>query len=154
MNKSSYQKYLASREWALLKEKIKKRSGGDCERCLFGEHQSTHHITYERTGNERLEDLLGVCEKCHKFLSGKSDYDPADKFLKGSISVLDDIEQIQFLLDRTSLHLIDLHHMEGARRVVAIASEWRKVSEFCNKSHSHMQSMLRKSIKETGGKNA
>lgn len=76
MNKADYQRYLAGREWAVLREQIRERSGGACERCTTGRHEQTHHVTYERLGTERLEDLLGVCEPCHLFLSGKSDDDP------------------------------------------------------------------------------
>lgn len=75
-----YQTYLASREWAILKRQVKARSGGLCERCHFGKHQDTHHLTYERIGHERLEDLQGVCRDCHEYLSGVSDRDPAAEF--------------------------------------------------------------------------
>jgi hypothetical protein len=76
LEKSEYQKYLASREWSVLKERIRERSGGICERFKWGKHDVTHHLTYERVGHEKLSDLLGLCEDCHKFLSGKSDHDP------------------------------------------------------------------------------
>ena len=75
--KSEYHEYLASREWAILKNKVRNRSGGICERCGTGEHDHTHHLTYERAGHELLTDLIGVCMDCHKYLSGKSDHDPA-----------------------------------------------------------------------------
>src|SRR2546426_1847649 len=70
VKREEYQKYLASREWALLKERVRERSGGICERCKSAPHQATHHLTYERVGQELLEDLLGVCEPCHEFVSG------------------------------------------------------------------------------------
>lgn len=73
----NYGAYLASREWGILREQVRERSGGKCERCKRGDHQDTHHLTYERIGHERLEDLLGVCRQCHEFLSGKTDVDPA-----------------------------------------------------------------------------
>jgi len=76
MTKSEYQRYLCSREWAVLKEQVLRRSRGRCERCFEGKYESTHHVTYERIGHERVEDLLGVCNKCHKFLSGKTQSDP------------------------------------------------------------------------------
>lgn len=72
-----YQEYLASREWALLKNMVRQRSGGTCERCHRAPHQSTHHKTYARIGHELLEDLLGVCNPCHEWLSRKRDDDPA-----------------------------------------------------------------------------
>jgi len=71
-----YQEYLASRDWALLKNKVRERSGGICERCRQAPYQSTHHKTYARIGRELMEDLLGVCNPCHEYLSGKSDHDP------------------------------------------------------------------------------
>lgn len=72
----NYGRYLASREWAVLKVKVRQRSGGICERCRMAPHEETHHVTYERIGRERLEDLQGVCHRCHQFVSGKSDSDP------------------------------------------------------------------------------
>ena len=76
-----YQVYLASREWAVRREAVRKRSGNRCERTLedqrcVGQQESVHHLTYARIGNELLEDLLGVCNDCHKWLSGKTDVDP------------------------------------------------------------------------------
>ena len=73
----NYKEYLASREWALLRERVRERSGDCCERCQ-GPMQAVHHLTYERVGHERLEDLQAVCNPCHEFLSAKRDDDPAD----------------------------------------------------------------------------
>jgi hypothetical protein len=85
MDKSEYQKYLCSREWALLKEQVRARCHGYCERCRDGKYESTHHLTYERVGSEELEDLLAVCGNCHKFLSAKSKIDPIEERLNQSI---------------------------------------------------------------------
>jgi hypothetical protein len=73
-----YQRYLASREWALKKEAVRKRSRNSCERCGRVPMQATHHLTYERIGNELLEDLQGVCNPCHEFLSAKTNIDPVE----------------------------------------------------------------------------
>jgi hypothetical protein len=73
-----YKRYLASREWALKKEAVRKRSGGWCERCYVRTHESTHHLTYAHIGNEPLDDLLGVCNQCHEYLSAKRQDDPSD----------------------------------------------------------------------------
>lgn len=75
---SSYGAYLASREWGLKKRAVHARSGGRCERCHAPANQ-VHHVTYERLYHERLSDLLDVCRPCHEFLSGVTDYDPAEK---------------------------------------------------------------------------
>lgn len=78
MNKAEYHRYLASREWAVLKEQVRARSEGFCERCAVGPYQETHHLTYEHVGAELLDDLLAVCSPCHAFLSAKSNEDPAE----------------------------------------------------------------------------
>lgn len=74
--KERYQRYLCSREWAVLKEQVKKRSGGVCERCRLVESAAVHHLTYARKYQEELEDLQDICEPCHQFTHGKSDDDP------------------------------------------------------------------------------
>ncbi len=71
MNKSEYQTYLASREWALKREAVRQRAGNKCERCIVGPCDQVHHLTYERIGAEKLEDLQALCVGCHEFLSGK-----------------------------------------------------------------------------------
>lgn len=73
-----YQRYLASREWAVLKRLVHARSEGLCERCKANIADQVHHMTYIRKYREQLDDLLHVCRKCHEFVSGKSDLDPAE----------------------------------------------------------------------------
>lgn len=77
--KEKYGLYLASREWSVLKEAVKKRSGGVCERCRNYLSDAVHHLTYIRKYNERLEDLQDICNSCHNFTHGKSNFDPAGK---------------------------------------------------------------------------
>ena len=74
--KERYQRYLCSREWAVLKEAVHRRCGGICERCNHSPVDHVHHLTYARKYNERLEDLAGWCEGCHEFTHGKRDRDP------------------------------------------------------------------------------
>jgi hypothetical protein len=73
-----YQRYLASRAWGLLKTQVRSRSGGWCEQCrqrgLWNRGTSVHHLTYARLYHERLDDLIHLCEQCHRYESGKSDY--------------------------------------------------------------------------------
>lgn len=68
--------YYASREWALLKQAVRSRCAGICENCVRREMYTTHHMTYERLYQEDLIDLLGVCEGCHEWLSGKRAVNP------------------------------------------------------------------------------
>ncbi len=71
-----YQRYLASREWSLLREQVRQRSGNQCEHCFAAPQQAVHHLTYERLGSERLADLMAICNPCHAYLSGKSSENP------------------------------------------------------------------------------
>lgn len=73
---AKYQRYLASREWALKRESVRARSGGICERCGKNPMQAVHHLTYEHIYDEPLEDLQAICDGCHAFESGKTDEDP------------------------------------------------------------------------------
>ena len=71
-----YQRYLASREWGLLREQIRERSGNTCEHCFHGPQQAVHHLTYARLSQEELKDLMAVCNDCHEWFSGKSGLNP------------------------------------------------------------------------------
>ncbi len=71
-----YQRYLASREWAVLKRQVKIRSGGICERCRINASVAVHHLTYARKYHEDMADLQDICQECHDFLHAKSDGDP------------------------------------------------------------------------------
>ena len=67
--KEKYHLYLASRDWAILKERVRARSGGHCERC-FNEAENVHHRTPESLYRERIEDLIHVCASCRESLAG------------------------------------------------------------------------------------
>lgn len=75
--KEKYAAYLCSREWSVLKETVKHRSRGVCERCTVNPMDHVHHLTYERKYGERLEDLQACCKQCHEFIHAKSELDPA-----------------------------------------------------------------------------
>lgn len=74
--REKYQAYLCSREWSKIRERVRSRSGGVCERCLTNEMDHVHHLTYERKYQERMEDLQAICKPCHDFTHAKSDFDP------------------------------------------------------------------------------
>ena len=74
-----YNAYLCSREWAVLRKGVLKRTNGLCERCHKNKISQVHHLTYNRKYNERLEDLQGLCKGCHAFTHGHSDRDPCNQ---------------------------------------------------------------------------
>jgi hypothetical protein len=47
------------RYWRLVKARFA------CERCGRKTDLRLHHLTYERFGNERLDDVQIVCSVCH-----------------------------------------------------------------------------------------
>lgn len=73
--------YKASRKWAKKKIAVAQRSGGMCERCRKNAAKEVHHKSYDKKFDEPLEDLEHLCRHCHKFVSGKSDYDPKSAML-------------------------------------------------------------------------
>lgn len=74
--KEKYAAYLCSREWGVLREAVHARAMGKCERCVINDIDAVHHLTYKRQYKERLEDLQGLCERCHAFTHGRSNTDP------------------------------------------------------------------------------
>jgi hypothetical protein len=79
-DRERYKAYLCSREWALLRNEVRKRCGGKCERCKQNEMECVHHLTYARKYQERIEDLAGWCNACHDFTHGKADFDPVFEY--------------------------------------------------------------------------
>lgn len=67
-----YARYLKSEAWRRLRCQVIRRSGGVCERCRKWPVVNVHHLTYARLGSEALEDLQGVCSKCHEELHRES----------------------------------------------------------------------------------
>lgn len=62
---SLYAEYLESSEWKLRRREVMRRDNGTCQSCGNPAEQ-VHHMTYERIGNEDMEDLLAICRRCHR----------------------------------------------------------------------------------------
>ena len=62
----NYSEYLKSEWWQQLRTKRLKFDNWRCCMCGTGENLSVHHVTYERLGNEDLNDLITLCRDCHK----------------------------------------------------------------------------------------
>ena len=59
-----YLRYLRSPEWQARRRAVWSRAKGRCERC-GAPGRDVHHLTYERVGAERLDDLRLLCRRCH-----------------------------------------------------------------------------------------
>lgn len=66
MIKSKYNLYLESDKWKQMRRKILERDGYKCRICGANYNLHVHHLTYKRLYNENEEDLITVCESCHK----------------------------------------------------------------------------------------
>ena len=65
---TAYDEYLRSDVWQYKRECALSRAGRKCERCgaKYGVALEVHHLTYERFGNERMDDLEVLCKRCHE----------------------------------------------------------------------------------------
>ena len=68
---ATYREYLGSWDWLWTRKRALHRAGYRCERCRSAEHLEVHHLTYERLGHERDEDLEVLCRDCHAVHHGQ-----------------------------------------------------------------------------------
>jgi phage terminase large subunit GpA-like protein len=88
---SEYSAYLRSPHWLRLRARYKRERPW---RCVCGARKGLqlHHKTYDRLGDERLEDLTPLCQRCHTLLhqlaaEGQATLDPATLFLQGRAAI-------------------------------------------------------------------
>lgn len=60
-----YRNYLASANWAVIREGMLWLVDYSCEACGAGLPLEVHHVTYDRLGDESLHDLQVLCPPCH-----------------------------------------------------------------------------------------
>lgn len=82
VTKGNYEEYLKSPHWLRFSQGIKKLRR-KCEDCgidaLEARHRhkqdlNVHHLTYERVGNEKPEDVVVLCFYCHLKRHGINDF--------------------------------------------------------------------------------
>lgn len=61
-----YQKYMESEEWQKKRKWVLEFWDYKCALCFSGSDLEVHHRTYLRLGQEKLTDLIVLCEKCHE----------------------------------------------------------------------------------------
>lgn len=65
LREMAYAEFLQTPEWISTRRLALQRAGGRCQGCNTAEHLETHHRTYERRGEEELDDLTVLCAGCH-----------------------------------------------------------------------------------------
>ncbi len=61
----TYAQYLTTSVWHYRRNEALKRASYTCQRCGVKRQLQVHHLSYERLGNERDEDLEVLCKGCH-----------------------------------------------------------------------------------------
>ena len=77
--REDYQAYINSSAWRAVRLRyISSKLPKVCARCgkPWGKGDHLHHRTYKRFGNERLLDLVPLCEPCHMAVHELYDSDP------------------------------------------------------------------------------
>lgn len=67
-NKAEYQAYLNSPKWQATRKRLYKLYDYKCDSCGSPKNLCVHHITYENLGEEKDEDLVVLCQRCHRQL--------------------------------------------------------------------------------------
>ena len=68
---SRYEKYLASREWAVRRALSLWLASDTCEVCSSKDRLEVHHKTYARLTHELDDDLIVLCRTCHSLVHEK-----------------------------------------------------------------------------------
>ena len=65
---NSYESYLKSPRWRLLREQVAFIWSNRCALCYqeFSKEYHVHHRCYDRLGKEDQTDVLPLCPECHK----------------------------------------------------------------------------------------
>lgn len=64
-----YLAYINSKSWYAKRDLVLRKAGYRCWWCGSIWRLQVHHLTYERLGNERLTDLMVLCEGCHGWVT-------------------------------------------------------------------------------------
>lgn len=61
----TYEEYLLTKHWREFRNNYIKAVGSYCESC-GEEGEQLHHLNYDTLGNEDFDDVIFLCDKCHK----------------------------------------------------------------------------------------
>lgn len=66
LSAKSYPEYIRSRQWKQRAAAMIARANFRCQRCGSPRALNVHHLTYAHLGDEWAEDLIVLCNSCHK----------------------------------------------------------------------------------------
>lgn len=70
-SRREYNRHLKSEQYRKLRGRVLFRDFGMCQAIVNGKKCGSkigvevHHLTYARFGNEHINDLITLCERCH-----------------------------------------------------------------------------------------
>lgn len=70
--RQAYNRYIKSPEWQDRRLAKLKQTGHKCQACGSDERLEVHHLSYDRLGWERLEELQVICHWCHSREHGRT----------------------------------------------------------------------------------
>lgn len=71
--RTGIRKYWKTKHWKKIKKEYNKKYKRECAVCgRKGEGLHLYHKTYDRIGNERLEDLEYLCKECYSNIKRSS----------------------------------------------------------------------------------
>jgi hypothetical protein len=79
--KEEYHNYLKSPEWKAFRKLAFEHYGRKCSECDRTKTLQIHHKTYDNIFNEKLEDVVVLCEYHHKKVHGIKTEKPKQKKL-------------------------------------------------------------------------
>lgn len=68
---AAYMRYLRSPEWRAHRERALAAADHRCQRCGAPDELEVHHLSYDRLGFERPQDLQVLCNPCHALEHGR-----------------------------------------------------------------------------------
>ncbi|MGY5851469.1 HNH endonuclease [Salegentibacter sp. F14] len=63
---AKYREYLKSDKWQEIRKLVLERDDYKCRKCNIKPATAVHHLTYNNVGNEKLSELISICDECHE----------------------------------------------------------------------------------------
>jgi hypothetical protein len=115
---SGYNAYLASPAWRAVRFRYIEERPWICHVCGKTEKLYLHHRTYERVGQEQLDDLMPLCDPCHGLVHSLEREGRASLDFQGVIDEERALEGRAFLADLERARRIEREERIASRRAL------------------------------------
>ena len=115
----SYKNYLHSDKWYKIRDKVFNRDNNKCTICGATENLVAHHKNYDNLGNEKLEDLITVCEECHEVIHSERGWNESkNKVTKKEIDEIIKTDNLDELKLYQFCRILDIVNCNGQVRTL------------------------------------